>query len=322
MRQPASYCGLWGLKTTWGGLSRFGMVPYSFSFDTPGVITTRCDDLVMAYEGMSLVTSGDATCVQASRKGLMKKIESGTFKWLPADMVLGTVLELEDFLSAMSPSARGAYETWKEKARRLGFQWKSVSIPSLTAALASYYTLVSVEAQSSLARYDPLRFGFEQEALDTGLSYEMVSTMWRTEAIGQEARQRALFGALLLSDEQSPSLYAQVVALRKEITKGFAQAFEQVDFLVTPTTIGLPPSMTKQISVQEEWSQDMLSVGASLAGICAVSAPWSSFEKDGLWVPQGIQFMASWHAEDALLGALWQWEAHGLFEDHSVLSRP
>ena len=179
---------------------------------------------------------------------------------------------------------------------------------------------MSVEAQSALARYDPLRFGFQQEAMDSGLSYEALTQAWRSQAIGKEARMRALFGAMALSEPTHAGLYAKACALREQIVKGFKEAFAHVDFIVTPTTTGLPPKAGVAVDVQEEWSQDMLSVGASLAGICAVSAPWESFEHESLRVPLGIQFMAAWHQEDKLLSALCEWERAAVFEDHSVLT--
>ena len=178
-----------------------------------------------------------------------------------------------------------------------------------------------MEAQSALARYDPLRFGFQDEAMASGMSYEDLTRAWRSHAIGKEARLRALFGALALSEPTHAGLYAKACALRERIVYGFQEAFRHVDFIVTPTTTGLPPKADKAVDVQEEWSQDMLSVGASLAGICAVSAPWASFLHEGLRIPLGIQFMAAWHQDDALLGALRQWEQYGLFENHGVLAR-
>ena len=317
VRQPASYCGLWGLKPTWGGLSRFGMVPYSFSLDTPGVIATRCDDLLLAYEAMaSTCGMGDSTCVQASRDGLDAKHE--TFAWKPKTVKLGYLQEMDEWLDHMHPGAKAAFLAWKEQSIAQGFEWVSVSIPSLKSAIACYYTLVSVEAQSALARYDPLRFGFQEEAMASGMSYEALAQAWRSQAIGKEARTRALFGALALSEPTHAGLYAKACALRERIVEGFQDAFAQVDFIVTPTTTGLPPKAGVAVDVQEEWSQDMLSVGASLAGICAVSAPWASFQHEDLRVPLGIQCMAAWHREDALLGALCQWEKHGLFEDRGV----
>lgn len=319
VRQPASYCGLWGLKPTWGGLSRFGMVPYSFSLDTPGVLATRCDDLLLAYEAMASTGGmGDQTCVQVSRDGLDAHRE--TFPWKPGAIKLGYLAEMDEWMEHMHPGAKAAFLAWKEQSVAQGFEWVPVSIPALKSAIACYYTLVSVEAQSALARYDPLRFGFQEEALASGMSYEALTQAWRSQAIGKEARTRALFGALALSEPTHAGLYAKACALRERIVQGFQDAFAHVDFIVTPTTTGLPPRAGVPVAVQEEWSQDMLSVGASLAGICAVSAPWASFEHEGLRIPLGVQCMAAWHQEDALLGALCQWEKHGLFEDHSVLT--
>lgn len=317
VRQPASYCGLWGLKPTWGGLSRFGMVPYSFSLDTPGVLATRCDDLLLAYEAMASTSGmGDSTCVQASRDGLDAQREA--FPWKPETIKLGYLQEMDEWLGHMHPTAKDAFLTWKEESVRQGFEWVPVSIPALKSAIACYYTLVSVEAQSALARYDPLRFGFQDEAMASGLSYEALTQAWRSRAIGKEARTRALFGALALSEPTHAGLYAKACALRERIVQGFKEAFAHVDFIVTPTTTGLPPKAGVPVDVQEEWSQDMLSVGASLAGICAVSAPWASFEHESMRVPLGVQFMAGWHQEDALLGAMCQWETHGLFKEHGA----
>ena len=319
VRQPASYCGLWGLKPTWGGLSRFGMVPYSFSLDTPGILATRCDDLLLAYEAVSSVSGmGDSTCVQTTRDGL--DAQRAHFIWEPQAIRLGYLAELDEWIEHMHPEAKRAFLHWKDTSIRQGFKWVPVSIPALKSAIACYYTLVSVEAQSALARYDPLRFGFQDESIASGLSYEALTQAWRSQAIGKEARLRALFGALALSEPTQAGLYAKACALRERIVEEFKTAFLGVDFIVTPTTTGLPPRIGISVDVQEEWSQDMLSVGASLAGICAVSAPWASFEHDGLRIPLGIQCMASWHREDALLAALSQWEQHAVFEDHSVLS--
>lgn len=320
VRQPASYCGLWGLKPTWGGLSRFGMVPYSFSLDTPGVFATRCDDLLLAYEAMASSSGlGDHTCVQATRDGLDTSCEA--FSWQPKTIRLGYLREMDAWLEHMHPGARQAFLQWKEQSVKLGFEWVPVSIPALKSAIPCYYTLSGVESQSALARYDPLRFGFQDAAMASGLSYEALTLSWRNQAIGKEARMRALLGAMALSEPIQAGLYAKACVLRERIVAGFQDAFGHVDFIVTPTTTGLPPKWGTPVDVREEWSQDMLSVGASLAGCCAISAPWAQFAHEGMSIPLGIQFMAAWHRDDALLSVLRQWETHQFFEDCSVLQR-
>lgn len=308
VRIPASHCGLWGLKPTYGALSRFGMVPYAFSLDCPGAFARNADDLAMVYEAMG---SGPVGWDERQRlweaRGTADKARRQAAKAIardPAKPWAGLRVGVErSWVDGCDGQAIEAFGRWSARAKELGAQLVDVGLPMADKAVWAYYLLACCEAQSSLARYDPVRLGWEEEA-SSWPDWESSAVAARQELIGREPRLRALLGAMALGEASRQSLYAKACGLRRELALQWSAAFALVDVVASPATAGPPPLAGSAMPEEMEWAQDRLTIPASLGGICAASAPWGK-RSDGF--DMGIQLCAPWHAEQRLLGWMLAW---------------
>lgn len=300
IRIPASHCGLHGLKPTYGALSRFGMVPYAFSLDCPGAFAKTASDMAWIFEAMSSGPAGwderqalrdhrglgKAATLEGRRLGAMDKPWAGVRIGIPWRWVEGC-----------DQPAKEAFASWVRTAGDMGASVLDLDWESPDEAVWAYYLLASCEAQSSLARYDPARLGWQAEARSAS-SWEGACRQGRSELMGREAKMRALMGAMALSEPSRGSLYAKACGLRAALCARWALAFESLDLVACPTCPGPAPWAGAPMSEELEWAQDRLAIPASLGGICALSAPWAK-RSDGF--DMGIQLCAPWHAEHRLL---------------------
>jgi aspartyl-tRNA(Asn)/glutamyl-tRNA(Gln) amidotransferase subunit A len=307
VRIPASHCGLFGLKPTYGALSRFGMVPYAFSLDCPGAFARRADDLAIVYEGMA---SGQAGWDERQRLWSPEGFASDARAWAlrrdPKAPWCGLRIGVErSWVDGCDELAVEAFGQWEIQAKALGAQIVDVGLPMADKAVWAYYLLACCEAQSSLAKYDPSRLGWESEA-ETWPDWESSAIAARKALIGREPRLRALLGAMALGESSRQNLYAKACGLRRELALQWGEVFGKVDVVASPTTASPAPIAGAPMSEEHEWAQDRLTIPASLGGICAASAPWAR-RSDGH--DMGIQLCAPWHGEKALLGWMMAWKS-------------
>lgn len=287
IRLPASYCGVVGYKPTYGLVSRSGVIAMASSTDVIGPITRTVEDNAVILDVISGKDNLDSTTVEKNSKGYL--IDKDEVK----GKTVGVVTELMG--EGVDPKVKEAVQNSIEMLKKRGAIVKEVSLQSLPLALAVYYVVVPAEISSNLMRYDGQRYGYSSKsASDLNESYESS----RSEGFGAEAKRRIMIGTYVLSSGYYDAYYKKAQTVRTKLINEFVKAFEEVDFLVSPTA----PTTAFKIGENagdplQMYLVDVMTVGASLVGIPAVSLPIGS--ADGL--PVGLQIMSFQKNDKALL---------------------
>ncbi len=295
IRQPASFCGLVGLKPTYGAVSRYGLIAYASSLDQIGPITRDVTDAALVYDAISGHDERDSTSMPVPER--------------TADGLHDSVAELrvgvcEEYFTGVrdevASAVRGAIETY----RALGAEIVPVSLPSLSYALPVYYILACAEASSNLGRYDSIRYGYRTADGYLG-THEMICKT-RSEGFGKEVQRRILLGTYVLSAGYYDAYYKKAQNLRGRIIGDFARAFERCDLLLAPTVpmTAFPCGFTAQDAV-ETYQTDICTVPINIAGLPAVSVPCGF---DGAGLPVGMQLIGPAFSERRLLNAAYGFE--------------
>lgn len=326
VRQPASFCGLVGVKPAYGAVSRHGLVSYASSLDTPGVIARTVDDAMDVLGVIAGADANDATCwVQCSgtEKDNGDAPATSTFEKQEKEEMEAAVansmtraynthsldgikvgLVSETFLEELPDFARENWQRGVDSLISLGATVGEVSIPSSRAALPAYYIIAPAEAASNLSRYDGVRYGhrasvddidthnLDLESNAAALLHEMYAQT-RSEGFGEEVQRRLLSGNFVLSSEAFDDYYKRALLVRARLRREFAEnAFDQgIDVLVGPTTLGAAPRLTdlETLTPAQIYASDALTVPASLAGLPAMSVPHGVDPVTGL--PLGLQLI-------------------------------
>lgn len=288
IRQPGSFCGVVGLKPTYGAVSRYGLMAMASSLDQIGPITKTVEDSKILFEAISGYDSMDSTSVPEDVRKTYEREEKKSYTiGVPADFVYAEGVD------------KAVVENFKESLKKLeeqGHTVKEISLPNVKYSLAVYYVIMPAEASTNLARYDGVRFGLLKEG-DT-LFEDYAKT--RGVGFGQEVRRRIILGTYVLSSGYYDAYYNKAVAVRNVIKKDFEKAFEEVDFVATPTS----PVPAFKIGEKADdplqmYLADIFTVPANLVGIPAISVPSGEVEVEGKKLPLGVQFFAPYfHEED------------------------
>ena len=288
IRQPASFCGIVGLKPTYGRCSRWGVVAYASSLDHPGPMTRTVRDAAIVLRVIAGHDLRDSTSApvpvpdfEAALTGDIRGLRVGIPKEYRVD---GMPAEIEAL--------------WQQGAqwlRAAGAEPVEISLPMTKYALPTYYIIAPAEASSNLARYDGVRFGLRVE----GNSLEEMYELTRAAGFGREVRRRVLIGTYVLSAGYYDAYYLKAQRVRTLITRDFATAFEKVDCILAPTA----PSAAFAIGEKTEapiamYLNDVFTVPANLAGVPAISVP-AGLSADGL--PLGLQIMGRAFDEGTVL---------------------
>ncbi|WP_117236832.1 Asp-tRNA(Asn)/Glu-tRNA(Gln) amidotransferase subunit GatA [Thermus sediminis] len=285
VRQPAGFCGIYGLKPTYGRVSRFGLIAYASSLDQIGPMARSARDLALLMDAMAGLDPLDATSLD-----LPPRFQEALGEPLPP-LRLGVVRE---GLSGNSPGVEEALEEALAVFRGLGFDVKEVSWPSLPLALPAYYILAPAEASSNLARYDGTLFGVRGEGEEI---FEVVEA---TRArFGLEVKRRILVGTFVLSSGYYEAYYGRAQALRRRLRAEARALFGEVDLLLLPTTPHPAFPLGGRPDPLAMYREDLYTVGANLAGLPALSFP-AGFEGP---LPLGLQLLAPWGKDELLLRA-------------------
>ena len=289
IRQPASFCGVIGMKPSYGRVSRNGLLAYASSFDQIGVFTTHIEDACLLTHIMSGKDEFDSTL--ASVETHLKKIEP-----LNNKMAIGIPKDYLDFKS-LDPEIKIKTESVIEKLKRDGHQINYINFPFIKHLVPCYYVLTTAEASSNLARYDGAHYGFRSEnANDINSTYELS----RTEGFGLEVKRRIMLGNFVLSSGYYDAYFTKAQKVRKLIKEATEQMLKENDILLFPTT---PTTAFKIGEINDPiqmYLQDIFTVHANIVGVPAVSLPMGQHSNN---LPFGVQLMSSTLKEDLLYSA-------------------
>ena len=291
IRQPASLCGVTGVRPTYGRVSRFGMIAFASSLDQAGPITRSAFDAALMLHAMAGFDSKDSTSAQRGVEDFEQLISERLA--LPSEpLCIG--IPREYFHSLASKSYERALDAARSEFEGLGMRIKEVSLPSTDAAIPAYYVLASSEASSNLSRFDGVRYGHRTEMAD---SLEELYAGSRSEGFGAEVKRRILTGTYCLSYGYYDAYYKKAMRVRRVIRDEFARAFEDVDLLLTPASPGVAFKRGELASDHiAMYQQDCYTTPAALAGQPSLSIPCGMDE--GL--PLGMQLIGA-HFADALI---------------------
>lgn len=295
IRQPASFCGIVGLKPTYGAVSRYGLIAYASSLDQIGPITTTVEDAAIVYDAISKYDEKDST--SQGRKG---SAACNTLKNDVKGMKIGIARE---YLEGVRDDVREAIENAVKVYESLGAEIVYFNLPALKFALPVYYILACAEASSNLGRYDGIRYGYKTP------TYNDVNDMickTRSEGFGDEVKRRILLGTYVLSAGYYDAYYKKAQNLRGTIVKAFDSAFKNCDAILAPTVPMTAFKFGHAVSDPiETYLTDICTVPVNIAGLPAVSLP-CGFNAKGM--PIGMQLIGNKFCESTILNAAWQYE--------------
>lgn len=283
IREPAAFCGITGLKPTYGLVSRYGVIAMASSFDCIGPLCRSASDAAIVLECIAGKDNMDATTVEL-------KLEAGSLK-LEEKLKIGAVKEYAD--QAGFAEVVGVFQ-------QNGHTTTDVELPDGKMALAAYYVLVPSEISSNLERYDGIRYGqVAKGAQNTAEAYSQT----RGEFFGPEAKRRILTGTYALSSGYYDAYYKKAMQIRTLISQSFAKIFSSCDVIITPTTLQPAFEFGAKNDPIEMYKTDLLTVTANLAGLPALSIPAGADADTGL--PLGLQIIGQ-QSDDATVLALAQ----------------
>lgn len=291
IRQPAAYCGVVGLKPTYGLVSRFGLVAFASSLDQIGPITRTVEDSAYVLQAIAGHDPMDSTSAKVDVPDYLSAL-TGDVKGLRI------AVPREYFGEGIDPAVKDAVMTALKVFEGLGAVWEEVSMPHNEYAVATYYLLASSEASSNLARFDGVRYGVRSADADSLLDVFVKS---RSEGFGDEVKRRIMLGTYALSSGYYDAYYLKAQKVRTLIKRDFDQVFEKFDLVLGPTA----PTPAFRIGSQIDdpltmYLNDIFSIPVNLAGVPAISVP-CGFSGEGL--PIGLQLTAKAFDESTVLRA-------------------
>lgn len=292
IRQPAAFCGVVGIKPTYGRVSRYGLVAFASSLDQIGAFGRTVEDAAAVLGVISGHDVRDATSID-------REIDFGDAAGMDADGVKGLVIGVPDeYFRGLPDELTGAIKKKIYELEKMGARVEPISLKYTDYAVPIYYLIATAEASSNLARYDGVRYGYRAEGITRlGDLY----TRTRHEGFGKEVKRRIILGTFSLSSGYYDAYYIKALKGRTLIINDFKEAFSKVDVIITPTTVSTAFGIGEKVSDPlSMYMSDILTISANLAALPGISVP---IGKDSSGLPIGLQIMGNHFQEKKILTA-------------------
>jgi len=290
IRQPAAFCGVVGVKPTYGRISRYGLTAFASSFDSIGPFARSAEDAALVLEVMAGKDKRDST----SSEHTVGSYTDAVRNFDPANVTIGIVNDLDS--EGLNDEVKAITEKVINRLREKGCKVVPVNMPMLHYSVQTYYILTTAEASSNLARFDGARYGVR--AKDSAILEDMYVNS-RTEGFGTEVKRRIMLGTYVLSSGYYDAYYLKGQKVRRLIKEDFKKAFGEVDFIITPTTPTTAFKLGEKTSDPlEMYLNDIYTTSANLSGNPAISVPGG---KDSNGLPVGIQIIGDDFNEAGIL---------------------
>ena len=304
VRQPASFCGVVGLKPTYGLISRYGLVAFASSLDQIGPITKDVKDSAMLLNIIAGHDEKDTTSLNVEKKDYTKALKNDV-----KGLRIG--IPKEYFGEGINKEVKEALEKAIEEYKAMGAIVEECSIPIAEYALATYYIIACAEASSNLGRFDGIRYGYRTSNFKNLRDIFINS---RTEGFGKEVKRRIILGTYVLSSGYYDAYYKKAQQVRTLVKKEFDKAFEKYDILITPTAPTVAFDIGKRSNNPlEMYLADICTVSINIAGLPGISIP-CGVDSEGM--PIGMQIVGKHFAEETILNAAYTYEQKVKFRDN------
>lgn len=296
IRLPASFCGIVGMKPTYGKVSRYGLIAFASSLDQIGPFSRTVEDSAALLEVISGYDKHDSTSLKLPVENYRNSLNNDI-----KGMKIGVVKEL--MKEGLTPDVEKALQSAINTYKSLGAEIVEISLPNLKHSIGIYYILATAECSSNLARFDGVRYGHRTENASNLLEMYCKS---RAEGFGPEVKRRIMLGTYALSSGYYDAYYKKAQQMRRVVTEDFLKAFAQVDALISPTC----PNTAFDLGARTEdplamYLTDIATISANLAGIPAISIP-AGFDSDGM--PIGLQIVTPQLTEAKLFNISYKFE--------------
>lgn len=304
VRLPASYCGIYGLKPTYGVLSRWGVVAYGSSLDQVGLLAHNPRDIAAALSVMAGADFYDDTSADLPDAHSLLNLQA----YSDAEIAKLKIAIPKQFLESkgLSPDVGAVFSNVQDWLKSKGAVIETVDLPVLDAAIASYYVIALSEAASNLSRFDGIRYG---NRVDPGEGYDELYVRTRSEGFGPEVKRRIIIGNYVLSEQFSGDTYKKGMTVRAKIQSEMEQLFKKFDVVICPTCPTPAFKLGQKVdNPLEMYLSDLFTTFVNLARIPSVSVPAGNASAENDSMPVGIQFAGAQFAEAKILRLAQSWE--------------
>lgn len=293
IRQPASHCGVVGLKPSYGRVSRYGLVAFASSLDQIGPLTRSVEDAALMLNAISGSDTMDSTSLEHAVPDFTQGLNDGV-----AGMKLG--LPKEYFGEGIDPAVRKSVDAAIAKLESQGAELVEISLPHTEYAVATYYIIAPAEASSNLSRFDGVRYGNRVEQPEDVLDLYRRS---REQGFGPEVKRRIILGTYVLSSGYYDAYYNRAQKVRTLIRQDFENAYQKVDAILSPVAPSAAPLLgADKDNPLQQYLADIYTLSANLAGICGISVPAGTVDSgNGTQLPVGLQILGPHMGEKKLL---------------------
>ncbi|MFV2060850.1 MAG: Asp-tRNA(Asn)/Glu-tRNA(Gln) amidotransferase subunit GatA [Gammaproteobacteria bacterium] len=294
IRQPASLCGITGLKPTYGRVSRYGMIAFASSLDQAGPMTQTAEDAAMLLNVMAGFDERDSTCIDKDVPDYTANLK---------DKIKGLKIGLpkEYFDDGLDADVAKVVQTALDEYKKLGAEFVDISLPNTHLAVPAYYVVAPAECSSNLSRFDGVRYGYR---CDSPKDLEDLYTRSRGEGFGPEVKRRIMIGAYALSSGYYDAYYIKAQKMRRLISDDFTKVYETVDVVMGPTTPTTAFKLGEKSDPVSMYLSDIYTIAANLAGLPGISIP-AGFSNN---MPVGLQIIGNYFEESKILNVAHQYQ--------------